>query len=171
MSDGDRPVYDKCIEGLEHTKLQLKTMKHQLWTLLTGIAILTLTVSTVPASAQTENIPQNTAQNTAQNTGNIISPIFSELNLTAEQQEQIDQLWEDKVARIQGILTLEQLEQFQALRSEAMQMRQRVEQLNLTQEQREQIQDIMRDMQLGDILTDEQKQQLRESMRSRWMQR
>ena len=134
-------------------------MKHQLWTLLIGIAILTFTVSAMPASAQMQNV------------GNIIPPIFSELDLTVEQQEQLEQLWEEKADRIQNVLTPEQLEEFQALRSEAMEMRQRAAQLNLTQEQREEIQEIMRDMQIIDILTDEQKQELRESMRSRWMQR
>lgn len=94
-------------------------------------------------------------------------PIFDELNLTPEQEAQLSQIREDSRSQIESLLTPAQQEQFQIVVESAEQMRQAMSALNLTEEQRDDIRGIMRSArdQGADVLTEEQRAQLRETLR------
>ena len=94
------------------------------------------------------------------------------LNLTAEQQAQIEQIREDKRSQIDAILTAEQKAQLQQAQENRGTPRARENRgmprpfasLNLTDEQRSQIEAVMRSSkeEMDAILTPEQRQQLQE---------
>ena len=93
------------------------------------------------------------------------------LNLTAEQQAQIEQIREDKRSQIDAILTAEQKAQLQQAQEnrnpharENRGMPRLFASLNLSDEQRSQIEAVMRSSkeEMDAILTPEQRQQLQE---------
>ena len=94
------------------------------------------------------------------------------LNLTAEQQAQIEQIREDKRSQIDAMLTAEQKAQLQQAQEnwgtpragENRGMPRLFASLNLTDEQRSQIEAVMRSSkeEMNAILTPEQRQQLQE---------
>jgi periplasmic protein CpxP/Spy len=91
-------------------------------------------------------------------------PIFSELNLTAEQEDQLEQISENTSEQIKPLLTAEQQQQLPELEAQMSAVRQSLAQLNLTSEQRQQIREIMRSNrpEVEAIFTNEQRQQLRD---------
>ncbi|MEQ8973188.1 MAG: hypothetical protein RIE73_22635 [Coleofasciculus sp. C1-SOL-03] len=91
-------------------------------------------------------------------------PFAEELNLTAEQQAQLEQIRDNKHSQIEQILTPEQQEQFQQLREQRQRHRQGMRALNLTETQRNQMREIHQSAreQMRDVLTEEQQEQIRQ---------
>jgi periplasmic protein CpxP/Spy len=93
-------------------------------------------------------------------------PMFSELNLTAEQKTQLEQIRANTIEQIKPILTSEQQQQLPELEAQMEAVRQSLAQLNLTPEQRQQIREIMRSNrpEVEAVLTPEQREQIRSRM-------
>lgn len=131
-------------------------MKLKLIPTLSALVILTLTAASFQAFAQPAN-PEGFG---------FMPPIFSELNLTAEQKAQLEQIRENTMEQIKPLLTAEQQQQLPELEARMAAVRQSLAQLNLTPEQHQQIREIMRSNrpEVEAIFTDEQRQQLRDRM-------
>ncbi|HBE19035.1 MAG TPA: hypothetical protein DEG17_16775 [Cyanobacteria bacterium UBA11149] len=133
-------------------------MKIKLLPLVAGIATLSIATAPFILNAQKSNAlpPEG-------------HPGLAELNLTPEQQSKLDQMRDNVDSQIEGILSPQQQQRFQRVRELRQELRQEMEALNLTEDQKEQMHSIMRANrdQMADILTDEQKQKLREGMRGR----
>ncbi len=112
---------------------------------------------------------------------------FSELNLTPQQEAQIEQIRENAQSQMQNLLTPEQRQQFETMRQQGWQKgqgqpggqgqqvgqgRQRGQgmgRMNLSAEQREQMRSLRESthQQIRNILTPEQQEQLRQKIESR----
>jgi Spy/CpxP family protein refolding chaperone len=130
-------------------------MKLKLLPTLSALAILAVTAVSYQSLAQP-----------AGGLGFMPPPMFSELNLTAEQQAQLEQIRVNTIEQIKPLLTTEQQQQLPALEAQMEAVRQSIAQLNLTAEQRQQIHEIMRSTrpEVEAVLTSEQRQQLRSRM-------
>ena len=133
--------------------------------LLLASALVSLsTAFALPAFSQSNNPTASTQRHQMR------PPHF--LNLTAEQQAQIEQIRQNKRSQIDAILTTEQKAQLQSEREnrgnlhagENRGMPRLFASLNLTDEQRSQIEAVMRSSkeEMDAILTPEQRQQLQE---------
>jgi len=148
-------------------------IKH--FSLLAGLAAITLT--SFPMAANAHKMHRS----------------FSKLNLTDQQEQQIENIRNNTYSEIEDILTPQQQEQFETIKTLRGQLREAKEATNLSQEQREEIREIkksvreeMKSMNLSQdqrddireikksareemmgILTDEQRQQIRQEMGSR----
>ena len=91
-------------------------------------------------------------------------PFAEELNLTAEQQAQLEQIRENKHSQIEQILTPQQREQFQQLQEQRQRHREGMRALNLTEEQRNQMREIHESTRelMQNVLTEEQREQMRQ---------
>ncbi|MBE9129141.1 MULTISPECIES: Spy/CpxP family protein refolding chaperone [unclassified Coleofasciculus] len=124
-------------------------MKIKVLPLLASIAAIALTTAPMAVRAQ--------------------PPFMEELNLTAEQKAQLEQIRESTDSQIEQILSPEQQQQFQTIRTERQRVRGAREALNLSDEQRDQMREIHQSAreQMQNVLTEEQRQQMREAMQSR----
>lgn len=97
-----------------------------------------------------------------------VFPILEGIELTEQQQTQLDELRQQTRAQVEEILTEEQREQFITTLTEEQNLRNAIAALNLTDQQKEQLRPVFQSVrtQMGDILTPEQRQQLRENIRS-----
>ncbi len=133
-------------------------MKIKLLPLVAGIATLSIVAAPFILNAQKSNAfpPEG-------------PPGLAELNLTPEQQAKFDQMRDNVDSQIEGILSPQQQQHFQKVRELREELRQEMEALNLTEDQKKQMHSFMRANrdQMDDILTDEQKQKLRQRMQSR----
>ncbi|MGQ4649670.1 hypothetical protein [Lyngbya aestuarii] len=121
-------------------------MKIKLFPLLAGVAAIA--ISAAPMIANAQGGPGK----------------FSNLNLTSEQQTQLDQIRENADSQIETILSPEQAQQFQNIREQRQQGRRAMKALNLTEEQRNQMREVHQSArkQMEEVLTEEQLQQLRQ---------
>jgi Spy/CpxP family protein refolding chaperone len=133
--------------------------------LLAGAIALSLSIaSALPAFSQSTNPTAPTQRNQMRR------PNF--LNLTAQQQAQMEQIRQNKRSQIDAILTAEQKAQLQRAREnrgnsragERRGMPHPLASLNLTAEQRSRIEAVMRSSreQMDAILTPEQRQQMQQ---------
>ncbi|MEN9218540.1 MAG: hypothetical protein Q6J33_05990 [Gloeomargarita sp. DG_2_bins_126] len=98
---------------------------------------------------------------------------WSELNLTPEQQQRIQQIRQNARAQMQQVLTPEQRQQLSQLQGQPPEQRRlSLKNLNLTDAQKAQMRQIRANtrQQIEAILTSEQRQQL-EARRQQWQQR
>jgi Spy/CpxP family protein refolding chaperone len=137
--------------------IEPKVMKIKFLSLVAGVSALILSFSPMAASARG------------------FRNGFSELNLTPQQQAQIEQIRENAKSQMQNILTPEQRQQFETMRQQGQQVgkgRQRGQgmgRMNLSVEQREQMRSL-RDsthQQISNVLTPEQQEQLRQKIEAR----
>jgi Spy/CpxP family protein refolding chaperone len=86
------------------------------------------------------------------------------IELTSEQQSQINQISENSRKKIDSVLTPEQQSQFQDAIASGKNPREAMKSANLSSEQKQKMKGIMRSQreQISNLLTSEQKQQLRE---------
>lgn len=94
------------------------------------------------------------------------------LELTQEQQNQMQQIRRNTRSEIEAILTSEQKQQFQAALEQRRGMRSAIAAMNLSPEQQTQLRNIMQSAkaQKDALLTSEQKQQLQERRSQRQQQ-
>ncbi len=132
-------------------------MKIKFLSLLAGVAAVTLITAPMVVNAQRSNL---LAQGPHQ--------VFSNLNLTSEQQTQFEQIRNNTDSQIAGILNPGQQQQFQSIKAQRQQLHEAMKALNLTSEQKEQMRSIKQSarQQMGNVLTDEQRQQLRQERQS-----
>jgi|GEM_PF-451741 len=132
-------------------------MKIKFLPLLAGVAAVTLITAPMVVNAQRSNL---LAQGPHK--------VFSNLNLTAEQQTQFEQIRNNTESQIAGILNPEQQQQFQSVRAQRQQLHEAMKALNLSSEQKEQMRSIKQSakQQMASVLTDEQRQQLRQERQS-----
>jgi len=98
--------------------------------------------------------------------------LLTDLNLTLEQWQRIQQIRQNARAQLQAVLTPEQRQQLSQLRTQNREQRHAImKNLNLTEAQKAQIQQIRAHMrqQIQAILTPEQRQQM-EARRRQWQQ-
>jgi periplasmic protein CpxP/Spy len=139
-------------------------MKVQKLPLIVGAIVISLTAAT--SAVQAEIIAQRpliVAQN-AQNRQN--NNKWERLNLTQEQRTQIQAIKQETRSQIEGILTPEQRQQAQTAwnNNGGDKPKNGLRNLNLSDEQRTQVREIMRSSKekMEGVLTDEQKEQLRQ---------
>jgi Spy/CpxP family protein refolding chaperone len=132
-------------------------MKTKFLPLLAGVAAITLIAAPMVVNAQRSNL---LAQGP--------DKVFSNLNLTSEQQTQFEQIRNNTDSQIAGILNPEQQQQFQSIQTQRQQLHEAMKALNLTSEQKEQMHSIKQSakQQMDSVLTDEQLQQLRQERQS-----
>ncbi|NJN22819.1 MAG: hypothetical protein HC812_18640 [Leptolyngbya sp. RL_3_1] len=99
--------------------------------------------------------------------------ILQELDLTAEQQSQIQGIFEARRSDIEAILTEEQRDQFFETLQGNRNFREAIAAADLTDAQRDQIRAVMMDSRedISEILTEEQQQELRDLMTQRRQER
>ena len=126
-------------------------MKIKFLSLLAGVSALILSFSPMAASAEG------------------FRNRFSELNLTPQQQTQIEQIRENAKSQMQNLLTAEQQQLFETLREQGRKKGQGMRQMNLSAEQREQMRSLRQSTreQVRNVLTPEQQDQLRQKMETR----
>ncbi len=92
--------------------------------------------------------------------------ILQELDLTEEQQGQIQSIFEARRSEIEGILSQEQRDQFFETLQENRNFREAIAAADLTDAQRDDIRAVMMDSRedISAILTEEQRQELRDLM-------
>jgi Spy/CpxP family protein refolding chaperone len=97
-----------------------------------------------------------------------VFPVLEGIELTEQQQAQLNDLRQQTRAQVEGILTEQQREQFVTTLTEEQNLLSAIDALNLTDQQKEQLRPIFQSVrtQMGDILTPEQRQQLRDNVRS-----
>lgn len=139
-------------------------MKLKFFSLIAVITTIGITATPIMAQVKPSTIAKPNSL-IAQN-----PPMEEDLNLTAEQKEQLKQIQENTASQINSILNPEQQEQFQSLRGDPSNLSAYMEQLNLTDAQRSQIQVIMKSsrQEISQILTDEQNQMLQERREQRF---
>ncbi|MEQ9551593.1 MAG: hypothetical protein RIM23_18550 [Coleofasciculus sp. G3-WIS-01] len=101
-------------------------------------------------------------------------PKFAEeLNLTAEQQAQLEQIRDNKHSQMEQILTPEQRQQFQQFQGQRQRHREGMRALNLTEAQRNQMREIHQSARelMQNVLTEEQREQMRQMRENRRGQR
>lgn len=127
--------------------------------LLASVAAITLTTAPLAIQSPAQAYPA--------------SRFSQELNLTAEQIAQMEQIRENIKSQMEAVLTPEQQQQIQTMRTEGRQQGRAMKSLNLSEAQRTQMREIHRSAreQMQNVLTEEQRQQLRELKESRWGQR
>lgn len=139
-------------------KEQISNIK--LLPLLASAVTLSLSVATIsPAFAQSTTPDQPIERDRMHGRNKL-----NKLNLTPEQQEQMQRIKQSQREQINNILTPEQKARLEAARENRENRRQVFESLNLTEEQQAQIQEVRRasKQQMESILTPEQVQQLRQ---------
>ncbi|MBW4513478.1 MAG: P pilus assembly/Cpx signaling pathway, periplasmic inhibitor/zinc-resistance associated protein [Scytonematopsis contorta HA4267-MV1] len=139
-------------------------MKVQKLPLIVGAIVISLTAATSAVQAEiTAQRPLIVAQN-AQNRQN--NNKWERLNLTQEQRTQIEAIKRETRSQIEGILTPEQRQQAQTAwnNNGGDKPKNGLRNLNLSDEQRTQVREIMRSSKekMEAVLTDEQKEQLRQ---------
>jgi periplasmic protein CpxP/Spy len=147
-------------------------MKSKLMSILAGAIALSFAATPLIVNAQ--------ANPNAPSPGEASQPFkkMEGLNLTQEQKDKMKEIRENTRTQIQGILTAEQQQQFQAAMQSGQRQRrgQVFASLNLTEEQKTKIREVMQTSKqnMRAVLTPEQQQQLeqfRNNKRSRWQQR
>jgi Spy/CpxP family protein refolding chaperone len=141
-------------------------MKFHLGLILNGLMILVLTTGTTlliitnPGFAK----PLQTVAQMPPNPADL-----PELNLTADQQQQIQQIHTATRARMSEILNPEQMNQFQAGIAEGQKPPQLLSELNLSRDQKTQLREVMMDQKqkMSEILTPEQEEQVKKMQESR----
>ncbi|NJL38988.1 MAG: hypothetical protein HC899_21260 [Leptolyngbyaceae cyanobacterium SM1_4_3] len=95
-------------------------------------------------------------------------PVLEGIELTEQQQTQLDDLRQQTRTQVEGILTEQQREQFISTLTEEQNLRSAIAALDLTDQQKEQLRPVFQSVrtQIGEILTPEQRQQLRDNIRS-----
>jgi len=128
-------------------------MKLKFFSLLAGVAAITLITAPLVVNAQRSNL---LAQRPLQ--------VLSNLDLTSEQQSQLDQIRNNADSQIAAILNPGQQQQFQSIQAQREQLHESMKAMNLTSEQKEQMRSIKQSakQQMAGILTDAQRQQLRQ---------
>lgn len=127
--------------------------------LLAGTVSLALCTAIVPAAFAQPNTPTAPQERHQRNW----------LNLTPEQQAQMQQIKQSMRAQMDNILTAEQKARLEAARGNRENRRQVWESLNLTEEQQAQMREVRRASkeQMDAILSPEQRQQLQQRRQSR----
>ncbi len=137
--------------------IEPKVMKIKFLSLVAGVSALILSFSPMAASARG------------------FRNGFSELNLTPQQQAQIEQIRANAKSQMQNILTPEQRQQFETMRQQGQQRgqgRQKGEGMggmNLSAQQKEQMRSLRESthQQINNVLTPEQQEQLRQKREAR----
>ena len=132
-------------------------MKIKFLPLLAGVAALTLIAAPMVVNAQRSNL---LAQGPHK--------VFSNLNLTSEQETQLEQIRNNTDSQIAGILNPEQQQLFKSIQTQREQLHEAMMALNLTAEQKEQMHSIKESAreQMDSVLTNEQRQQLHQERQS-----
>lgn len=109
----------------------------------------------------------------AQSAANAPFPIMNGVELSQQQEAQLQQVRLQTRAQIEQILTPEQRNQFKASLERGEGIQKAIAAMNLSTEQKSQLQTVFRSAreQFGNTLTPEQKQQIRSNVRSTIMQR
>ncbi|NEP58840.1 MAG: hypothetical protein F6K31_17775 [Symploca sp. SIO2G7] len=128
-------------------------MKLKSLSLLAGFAAVTLITAPLVVNAQRSNLLAQRPQ-----------AVLSNLDLTSEQQAQLEQIRNNADSQIASILNPAQQQQFQSIQAQREQLKEAKEAMNLTSEQKEQMRSIKQSakQQMAGVLTDEQRQQLRQ---------
>ncbi|MGP1373359.1 MAG: hypothetical protein ACTS3T_11065 [Almyronema sp.] len=97
-------------------------------------------------------------------------PILAELNLTADQQAQLDTLRQDTRSQVEAILTPAQIDQFFSTLQSQQNIRTAIQAADLTDTQKSQLWQVFQSSReaAAAVLTDEQQQQIRTSLQERW---
>jgi Spy/CpxP family protein refolding chaperone len=98
-----------------------------------------------------------------------VTDVLKELNLTPEQQPEVDKIQALAAARIKGVLTPEQLQQLKILADAGRADSEAFQSLSLSNEQKNKLNEIQLDVgqQLFAVLTPDQQQKLMEAMMAR----
>ncbi len=125
------------------------------------LSIATITVLTAPIAANAQSNRQQFRQR--------YQDALSNLNLTSEQQAQLQQIGRETRSQMQTILTPAQRETFQSAIASGKSVQQAVRSIDFSPSQRSKVRSIMQShrQKVQNILTEEQRQQLRQQMRSR----
>ncbi|MDX2211919.1 MAG: Spy/CpxP family protein refolding chaperone [Oculatellaceae cyanobacterium bins.114] len=101
------------------------------------------------------------------------SQVLEELNLTPEQQTQLNQIRQNTRSELEALLTEDQRAQFRSTLESGNGFREAIAAMNLSSEQQTQLRAIFQSAreQAATVLTDEQRQQVQELVRSRLQQR
>jgi Spy/CpxP family protein refolding chaperone len=143
-----------------------------------SVVALTVTILGHHAVAQSTNTPGAESTNTpgAESTNTPgaesaytpgpVTEVLKELNLTPQQQPEVDKIQNLAAARIKGVLTPEQLDQLKVLADAGKADSEAFASLNLSGEQKDKLNEIQLDVgqQLFAVLTDEQRQKLIDAM-------
>jgi periplasmic protein CpxP/Spy len=115
-------------------------------------------------AAQPTDTPGPAAQPTY--TPGPVTDVLKELNLTPQQQPEVDKIQTLAAARIKGVLTPEQLDQLKVLADSGKADTEAFASLNLSGEQKDKLNEIQLEVgqQLFAVLTDEQRQKLIDAM-------
>jgi protein CpxP len=136
-------------------------MKLLVMAALVGGMFATPLALSLPAVAQAESVQKAHRRS-----------LLTDLNLTLEQWQRIQQIRQNARAQLQAVLTPEQRQQLSQLRTQNREQRHAImKNLNLTEAQKAQIRQIRAHMrqQIQAILTPEQRQQM-EARRRQWQQ-
>lgn len=147
------------------------TLKPMIFLTHGAMAIAGITTSLIiaahPAMAQAQ-APTPTIGSTEQ-----LSQVLEELNLTPEQQTQMNQIRDNTRSQLEVLLTPEQREQFRASFQSGNGFQEAIAAINLSPEQQTQLRSLLQStrQEVFSVLTEEQQQQVRELIRSRLEQR
>lgn len=99
--------------------------------------------------------------------------LFTDLNLTQRQKDQIEQIRKDMHSQLKSVFTPKQLEQLKAARSNHQGRQQAIAAMNLTQQQKTQLRQIKQSTKskMEAILTPTQQRQLQQKLQERREQR
>ncbi|WP_052754501.1 hypothetical protein [Calothrix sp. 336/3] len=132
----------------------MKSIKNLLLTVACGTSLLLTPLMGNPANAQSKiQIPMG-------------------VEFTPQQEAQFTQIRLQTRNQIQNILTEQQREEFKAAIARGEGVRKAIANLNLSPEQKTQLQELFKSVhtQVANTLTPEQKQQIRQNLRSRFLQ-
>lgn len=140
--------------------------KTKLMSLFAGAIALSAAISPIAVNAQTAAPQPSNCAGATKGMGKMAG-----INLSAEQRAQMEQIRTETRAQIEGVLTPEQRQQWQAATQNGQRRRGAMAALNLSQAQQTQIRQIMessRDRATA-VLTPEQRQQVEQRMQQ-WRQ-
>ncbi len=128
-------------------------MKSQLISMLTGAVVLVAPLISMPVRAELQTPTQ-------------LFPALSGVELTPDQETQIDQIADQTFSEVEDILTTEQRDQFNAAIDQGEDVRSAIASINPSPEQRTQLRTVFQSArtQLADTITPEQREQILQNM-------
>lgn len=128
-------------------------MKSQLISMLAGAVVLVAPLTSMPVRAELQTPTQ-------------LFPALSGVELTGEQETQIDEIADQTLSEVEDILTTEQRDQFNAALDQGEDVRSAIASINPSPEQRTQLRTVFQSArtQLADTITPEQREQILQNM-------
>lgn len=132
-----------------------QSLQGKLLPLLAGALSLAVSISVIPAALAQSSVPQAQGNRQEEN----------RLNLTSEQQAQMEQIHQDARSQIADVLTPDQKARVQEGRANGESPREIFESLDLSTDQRSQLQTIRQSARsrAAEVLTPEQRQEVRQN--------